>query len=109
LFSGVIRRIDIDHLDLAEVRLLQKLQDFQVVTLDEHVLRLIEVHGFLANRLQRPDARLLNNPHAFRLTRPVEFKALFTRINPITEYALELIEVNRAFSQDLRECLTETS
>ena len=36
--AGVVRRIDIDHFDFAQVRLLQELENFQVVTLDVEIL-----------------------------------------------------------------------
>lgn len=36
--AGVVRRVDIDHLDLAEIALLQELEDFQIIALDVEVL-----------------------------------------------------------------------
>ena len=35
--AGVVRRVDVDHLHLAEIALLQQLKDFQIVALDVEV------------------------------------------------------------------------
>lgn len=43
VIARVIRWIDVDHLDLAQIRLLQQLQRIQVVAFDEQVLRRIEI------------------------------------------------------------------
>ena len=50
---SVVRRIDINQLHLAEIRLLQQLQRIQVVALDEQVLRRIEVHALFTAWPQR--------------------------------------------------------
>ena len=41
--AGVVGRVDVDHLDLAQIRLLQQLQYFQIVALDDEIFRGIEV------------------------------------------------------------------
>src|SRR5687767_2994517 len=51
--AGVVRRIDVDELDLAEVRLLQELQGIEVVALDEQISCRVEVDGLLAYRPKR--------------------------------------------------------
>ena len=43
VIAGVVRRVDVDQLDLAEVRLLEQLERVEVVALDEEVLRGVEV------------------------------------------------------------------
>lgn len=47
LVTGVVRRIDKNHLHLAEVGFLQELQHFEIVAFDEQVFRFIEIHGFV--------------------------------------------------------------
>ena len=47
VIARVVRRIDIDHLHLVEIGLLQALQHIEVVTLDVEVLRVVEVHALL--------------------------------------------------------------
>lgn len=51
--SRIIRRIDVDHLYLAVVRLLQNLQHFQVLPFNEDVLCRVEVHRLFLLRLER--------------------------------------------------------
>ncbi|GFI54973.1 hypothetical protein IMSAG013_00010 [Clostridiales bacterium] len=45
--AGVVRRIDIDHLHLAVVGGLQKLENFQIVALYVQVLRIVKVYAFV--------------------------------------------------------------
>ena len=40
--AGVVRRVDVDHLDLAEIRLLQELQHLQIVTFNDEILGCVE-------------------------------------------------------------------
>ena len=51
--AGIIRRIDIDHFDLAEIALLQNFQDFQIVALDIEIFRGVPVAAVRFNRAQR--------------------------------------------------------
>ena len=43
IISCIIRGINIDHLDLAEVTFLQDFQDFQIIALDIEILRGVPV------------------------------------------------------------------
>ena len=47
VFAGVIGRVDVDHLDLPEVGLLEEFECVQVVALDEEVLGGVEIHALL--------------------------------------------------------------
>src|SRR5262245_3028885 len=109
LIPSVVRRIDIDQFDFAKVRLLKKLQHFQVITLDEQVLCFIKIDRLFPNGLKRGDAWLLDDLHALSFAGPIEAKPLLTRIDPISQDALELIEVDRAFSEHFRKRLTEAA
>ena len=68
--AGVVRRVDIDHFDLAEIALLQKLEDFQIVALDIEVFGAVPVLALCHARAQRlpdrfvgfHDCRLLADP-----------------------------------------------
>ena len=51
VFAGVVRWIDVDHLDLAVVMLLQNLQHFQIVAFNKDVLGGVPVFGILHVRL----------------------------------------------------------
>ena len=55
--AGIVRRVDVNHLHLAQVRLLEQLQYLQVVAFDNQVLRGIEVHAFFRARTERAEAR----------------------------------------------------
>ena len=48
IVAGVVRWVNVDHLHSAKVGLVEELEDFQVVALDEEVLGGVKVHGFLA-------------------------------------------------------------
>jgi len=43
IIARIIRRVDVDHLHPAEIGLVQELQDFEVVSFDEDIIRLVEV------------------------------------------------------------------
>ena len=64
--AGVVRRIDVDHLDLAKIALLQKLEDFQIVALDVEVFGGVPVLALCHARAQRllgfHDCSLLTHP-----------------------------------------------
>ncbi len=45
VISSVVRRIDVDHLHAPSIALLQQLEHFQVVALDEQVTRILLVHS----------------------------------------------------------------
>ena len=47
IIAGIIRGINVDHLDLAEIRLLQELQHFQVVAFDDEILSCVKINAFL--------------------------------------------------------------
>lgn len=76
VLAGVIRGIDIDHLDLRVVVLLQDLEHLKVVTLDEDVLGGVPVFRVLEVRFQRRGRRLLRGTERTLLARPEEAEAL---------------------------------
>ena len=49
IVASVVGRIDVDELDLAQIRLLEKLEGVEVVPFDEEVLGRVEVDGLLAD------------------------------------------------------------
>lgn len=52
LLAGIVRRVNINHLDLPVVTLLQKLEHFQVVAFYKQVLSLVKIYRLLAAGLQ---------------------------------------------------------
>lgn len=47
IIASIVRRIDIDHLDLTEIGLTQNLQNLKVISLDVKILCIIEIDTFL--------------------------------------------------------------
>ena len=50
--ARIIRRVNVDHLDLAEITLLQKLEDFQIVALNVEIFRGVPITAVLFHRAQ---------------------------------------------------------
>ena len=46
----IIRRVDINHFHLTEIRLLEQFQHFKVVALNVEILRVIPIHAILLDR-----------------------------------------------------------
>ena len=44
--AGVIRRVDVDHLDLAQIGFLQQLERIQIIAFDKQILRAVKIHAF---------------------------------------------------------------
>ncbi|MDP1992867.1 MAG: hypothetical protein Q8K00_17785 [Syntrophales bacterium] len=106
IVSRVVGGIDFDNLDLPEVRFLEKLQNLQIVTLDEEIFRGIEIDGFSTVRLQGGDARLLDDLEAVGLPRPVHPVTFLARVHHFSQGELEPLKVDLIpFRKDLREAL----
>ena len=98
---GIVRRVDIDDLDLAEVGLLQYFQHFKVFSFDEDVLRIIEGHRLLSLRAQRGRRRGLEYFVSVGLSCPTERVPLTGVDNGlVAQRALEHRDVELTF----REC-----
>ena len=94
--AGVVRRVDVDELDLAEVRLLEQLQRVEVVALDEEVLRRVEVDRLLAHRAERLGDRRVGGERGGALAGPVELVALLRPFDDVVGQLLaEQVEVDR--------------
>ena len=107
LLPGVVGRVDIDHFDFAEIRLLQQFQDFEIFAFDKDVAGRFEIHRLGPVRVQSRAARLLDDFHAVRLARPDEPEALAARLDPIAERPPQRFEVNVSVGQALGETLRE--
>ena len=44
IFPRIIRRVDIDHFHLFRVSFLEEFEDFEIVSLDENILGIFEIH-----------------------------------------------------------------
>ena len=95
LVARIVGRVDVNHLHLAEVRLLQELEYLKVVPLDEEILGLVEVDRLLAAGLERAHARLLNHFQQIRLSRPRKPEALALALQDLAKGRLKLLPVHR--------------
>ena len=57
--SGIVRWVDINHLNLAEIAFLQQLENFQVVTLNVEILGGVPINAVLFARAQGLADRLV--------------------------------------------------
>ena len=102
--AGVVRQVDVDHLDLAQVGLLQELEHLQVVALDDEIFRGVEIDAILAAGEERPEARGLDDLETVGLARPVHAVALFAHIDHFTQSEFQALKVNlAALGADLRK------
>ena len=74
--ASVVGRVDIDHLDLAQISLLQQLQDFQIVALDIKIFAVkaaggaVSAHAVRHDRAQRGRNGRVGRQHRLLLVRP---------------------------------------
>ena len=118
IIPSIIRRIDIDHRHLAEVRLLQQLQHIEIVPLDVEVLTVerarcaVPPHAVRYDGTQRHRDRRIRRENRLPLVRPCECIALLAPLHDLTRELLpQHIKVNRRHSlpipHDLRQRMRE--
>jgi hypothetical protein len=102
--SRVVGGIDVDHLDLAQIRLLQELEDLEVVALDDQVLGGVEVDALLGAWAQRAEARRLDGAEAVGLAGLIHAVALLAHVHRFAQRELQPLEVKlAALGADLGE------
>ena len=107
VFSRVIRRININHLDLAVVMLLKDLQDFQVVPFNDHVLRVLPVHRVLMVGCKCGCGWSLSGPDRLRFTWPEQPKTLNSCCCIFSQHCLKRGDVDLSIHNDLWEQLCQ--
>jgi hypothetical protein len=50
--AGILRRVDVNHLHLAQISFLQQFQRIQVIAFDKQVLRAVKIYAFLTTGTQ---------------------------------------------------------
>ena len=93
----VVRRIDVDHLHLAQVALLQEFEDFQIVTFNIEVLRGVPVPAILFRRAQRLGDGPGSLGHGGFFPNPGELIALIAIHYIPAEQLLEHLKVDPLF------------
>ncbi len=94
--AGVVWGVDVNHLHLAQIRLLQQLQHLQVVAFDDQIFGGIEIDALLRAGPQRRHARRLDGLEALGLPRPVHAVALLADIHRLAQRQLQPLEVQLA-------------
>ena len=87
IIAGVVRRVNVDHLNLAQICFLQELQHFQVIALDIKVLTVktagcaIFAHTVSCHRTQRCRDGRICRQHRLFLVRPCKLVTLFPTLH----------------------------
>ena len=94
----IIRRVDIYHLHLTEIRLLKQFQHFEVIALDIEVLRSVPIHAILLDRTERLVDRAQHFGASRLLAHPVELVGLRSIFHGIIAQQLaQDVKVNNSF------------
>ena len=103
IIAGVIRRVDVDHLDLAVVGRLQQLQHLQVISLDVEVLGGVPVDAFSRAGTQGPAGTLLGKAQALGFALPLKAVLFKVVVNVFAAQRKQLVDIQLAFADALRE------
>ena len=95
--AGVVRRVDIDHLDLAEIALLQELEDFQIIALDVEVFGGVPVLAFFHAGAQGLPNWLVGFHDCRLLTDPCELVCLVAVHHVRREHLFQQLKIDRPF------------
>lgn len=98
VITRIIRRINIYHLHLTEIRLLEQFQHFEVVALDIEVLRSVPIHAILLDRTECLVDRAQHFGTSRLLAHPVElvgFRSIFDGV--IAQQLAQDVKVNNSF------------
>ena len=95
ILTCIIRRIDINHLHLAQVCFLQQLQHVQIIAFNIKVFRIVKVHAFFSARAQGFVNRRIGSQNGFALIRPSKLVAFLQIIyNMVTKLLFQHIKIN---------------
>ena len=95
--ARVVRRVNVDQLDLAEIALLQKLKDFQIVSLDIEVFRAVPVHALLRAGAQRLADGLVGLHNGRLLAYPGKLICLVAVHHVARQHLPQQLKVDRLF------------
>ena len=103
IVSGIIRRIDVDHLHFSGIVALQKFEDFEIVTLDIEILRIepalrsVLADALFHTRTQRLRSCRARRRHRLALPRPGKLVALYISLdNRRRKHLTELVQIYRS-------------
>ena len=98
VITCIVRRININHLHLTQIRLLEKFKHFEVISLNIKVLGVVPIHTILLYRTQCFLSRLQNFGTSCLLANPVElirFGGILHGI--VTKELAKHVKVNNTF------------
>ena len=95
--AGVVGRVDIDHLHLAQIAFLQQLQHLQVVALDVQVLGGVPVFALFRAGAQRLAGGLVGLHHRGLLAHPGKLVCLIALQHIAGKHLPQLVKVDRPF------------
>ena len=72
IVARVVRRVDVDHLHLAQIGFPQQLEHIQIIPLDIKVFRAVEIHALLPAGAQSHSRRSIREQNGSLLARPCE-------------------------------------
>ena len=93
IIAGVVRRVDVYHFHLAEIAFLQHFQHLHILTLDEDILRIIEVHRLLTTRYKRRCRGLLHNAESVALASPIQPVAFVSKIHIFAQCSAQFFPI----------------
>ena len=97
IVAGVVRRVNIDHLHLTEIALLQKLEDFQIVALDVEIFSGVPVLALRHAGAQGLPDRLVGFHDCRLLADPCELVCLVAVHHVRREHLFQQLKVDRPF------------
>ena len=98
VITRIIRRININHLHLTQIRLLEKFKHFEIISLNIKVLGVVPIHTILLYRTQCLLNRLQNFGTSCLLANPVELVCLRSIFHcVVTKKLAKYVKINYSF------------
>ena len=98
VITRIVRRININHLYLTQIRLLEKFKHFEVITLNIKVLGVVPIHTILLYRTQCFLSRLQNFGTSCLLANPIELVCLRSIFHcVVTKKLAKYVKINYTF------------
>ena len=98
VITCIVRWININHLHLTQIRLLEKFKHFEVITLNIKVLGVVPIHTILLYGTQRLLNRLQNFGTSCLLANPVELVCLRSIFHcVVTKELAKYVKINYTF------------
>ena len=95
--AGIVRRVDIDHLDLTEIALLQELEDFQIIALDVEVFGGVPILALCHAGAQRLPDRFVGFYDCSLLADPCKLVCLISVHHVRRKHLFQQLKVDRSF------------